>query len=63
MMCGRYDNIEATGLDFFFEALHIEHEAFRVSIYLLVVDQRARLSTYAVTVRVDGTPHNPYLWT
>ena len=40
MMCGRYDDIEATGLDVFFEALHIEREAFRVSIYLLVVDQR-----------------------
>ena len=26
MMCGRYDDIEATGLDFIFEASHIEDE-------------------------------------
>ena len=28
MICGRYDDIEATGLDFIFEASHIEDEAF-----------------------------------
>ena len=28
MMCGRYDDIEATGLDFICEASHIEDEGF-----------------------------------
>jgi hypothetical protein len=40
MMCGRYDDIEATGLDFIFEASHIEHEAFPPPIHMLIVDQR-----------------------
>ena len=40
MMCGRYDYIEATGLDFIFEASHIEDEAFLVPIHMLIVDQR-----------------------
>jgi hypothetical protein len=40
MMCGRYDNIEATGLDFIFEASHLEDEAFPLPIHMLVVDQR-----------------------
>ena len=40
MMCGRYDDIEATGLDFIFEASHIEDEAFPLPIHMLVVDQR-----------------------
>jgi len=40
MMCGRYDDIEATGLDFIFEAWHIEGEAFLLPIHMLVVDQR-----------------------
>jgi hypothetical protein len=39
-MCGRYEDIEATGLDFIFEAWHIEDEAFSPPIYMLVVDQR-----------------------
>ena len=40
MMCGRYDDIEATGLDFIFEASHIADEAFLMPIHMLVVDQR-----------------------
>jgi hypothetical protein len=40
MMCGRYDDIAATGLDFIFEASHIEDEAFLMPIHMLVVDQR-----------------------
>ena len=40
MMCGRYDYIEATGLDFIFEASHIEDEAFPLSMHMLIVDQR-----------------------
>jgi len=40
MMCGRYDDIDATGLDFIFEASHIEDEAFLLPMHLLVVDQR-----------------------
>jgi len=40
MICGRYDYIEATGLDFIFEASHIEDEAFPPPIHMLVVDQR-----------------------
>jgi hypothetical protein len=40
MMCGRYDAIEATGLDFIFEASHIEGEVFPPPIHMLVVDER-----------------------
>ena len=40
MMCGRYDDIEATGLDFIVEASHIEDEAFRMPLHMLIVDQR-----------------------
>jgi hypothetical protein len=40
MMCGRYDDIEATGLDFIFAASHVEDEAFPPPIHMLVVDQR-----------------------
>jgi hypothetical protein len=40
MMCGRYDDIEATGLDFIFEAWHIEDEVFPPTIHMLIVDQR-----------------------
>src|SRR5262247_839219 len=39
MMCERYDDIEATGLEFIFETSHIEGEAFLVPIHMLVVDQ------------------------
>jgi hypothetical protein len=42
MICGRYDAIEATGLDFIFEAWHIEDEAFPLPIHMLVVDQRGK---------------------
>jgi hypothetical protein len=45
MMCGRYDDIAATGLDFIFEAWHIEGEAFLAPIHMLVVDQRDSLWT------------------
>jgi len=50
MICGRYDEIEATGLDFLFEASHIEGEVFLVPIQMLVVDQRGE----ARHVRRDG---------
>jgi len=40
MMCGRYDDIDATGLDFIVEASHIEDEAFPLSMHMLIVDQR-----------------------
>jgi len=40
MICGRYDDIDATGLDFIFEASHIEDEVFLWPIHMLVVDQR-----------------------
>jgi hypothetical protein len=50
MMCGRYDDIEATGLDFIFEALHIEGGAFVMPIHMLVVDQRGE----AAHVRCNG---------
>jgi len=57
MMCGRYDYIEATGLDFIFEASHIEDEAFPPPIHMLVVDQRGE----ARHVRVDRTHSDPCL--
>ena len=50
MICGRYDDIEATGLDFIFEAWHIEGEVFPPPIHMLVVDQRGE----ARHVRCDG---------
>jgi hypothetical protein len=50
MMCGRYDDIDATGLDFIVEASHIEDEAFPLPIHMLVVDQRGE----AAHVRCDG---------
>lgn len=40
MICGRYDDIDATGLDFIFLASHIEGEAFPLPIHMLIVDQR-----------------------
>ena len=40
MLCGRYDDIAATGLDFIVEASHIEGEIFPLPIHMLVVDQR-----------------------
>ena len=50
MMCGRYDDIPATGWDFIFEASHIEDEAFLMPIHMLVVDQRGEVRH----VRCDG---------
>ena len=50
MMCGWYDDIEATGLDFIFAAWHIKDEAFPPPIHMLVVDQRGE----ARHVRCDG---------
>ena len=49
MICGRYDDIEATGLDFIFETSHIEDEAFPRPIHMLIVDQRGE----AAHVRCD----------
>jgi hypothetical protein len=40
MLCGRYDDIPATGLDFIVEASHLEGEAFPMPLHMLVVDQR-----------------------
>jgi hypothetical protein len=42
MICGRYDDIEATGLDCIFEAWHIEDEAFPSPIHMLIMDQRGK---------------------
>jgi hypothetical protein len=56
MSCGRYDDIPATGLDFIFEAWHIEGEVFPPPIHMLVVDQRGE----ARYVRVDRTHAAPY---
>ena len=50
MMCGRYDDIPATGLDFIFEAWHLEGEVFPPPIHMLVVDLRGE----ARHVRCDG---------
>jgi hypothetical protein len=49
MMCGRYDDIDATGLDFIIEASHIEDESFLLPMHMLVVDQRDK----ATHVRCD----------
>jgi hypothetical protein len=49
MMYGRYDAIDATGLDFIVAASHIEDEAFPLSMHMLIVDQRGE----AVHVRCD----------
>jgi hypothetical protein len=50
MVCGRYDDIEATGLDFLFEASPIENEACPPPIHMLIVDQRGE----ATHVRCEG---------
>ena len=55
MICGRYDDIEATGLDFICEASHIEGEAFPLPIHMLVVDQRGKARHVRLTARVDRT--------
>ena len=49
MACGRYEDIEATGLDFIFEATHIEEGALPRPLHMLIVDQRSA----AVHVRLD----------
>ena len=61
MICGRYDDIEATGLDFIFEASHIEHEAFLIPIHMLTVDQRGEVRHVRLTARVDRTHPDAYL--
>ena len=61
MMCGRYDEIEATGLDFIFEASHIEGEMFIMPIHMLTVDQRGEVRHVRVTARVDRTHPDAYL--
>ena len=55
MMCGRYDDIPATGLDFIFEAWHVEDEVFPPPIHMLVVDQRDEARHVRLTARVDRT--------
>jgi hypothetical protein len=50
MMCGRYDDIDAIGLDFIIEASQMEDEVFSLPIHLLIVDQRGE----ATHVRCDG---------
>ena len=50
MMCGRYEDIPATGLDFIVEASHIEGGVFRMPLHMLVVDQRGA----ARHVRYEG---------
>lgn len=50
MICGRYDDIEATSPDFIFGASHIEGETFPPPLHMLVVDQRGE----ARHVRHDG---------
>jgi len=50
MLCGRYDDIDATGLDFIVVASHIEDEAFPPPIHMLVVDWRGE----AAHVQGDG---------
>jgi len=49
MACGRYEDIEATGLDFIFEASHTEEGGFPRPLHVLVVDQRSA----AAHVRLD----------
>lgn len=61
MMCGRYDDIEATGLDFIFEAWHIEDEAFSPPCICSSWTSGARRDTCGMTARVDRTPDDPYL--
>ena len=55
MMCGRYDTIEATDLDFIFETSHIEDETFPLPIHMLVVDQRSEARHVRLTARINRT--------
>jgi hypothetical protein len=50
MLCGRYDDIPATGLDFIVEASHLEGTTFCMPLHMLVVDQRGE----ARHVRQEG---------
>jgi hypothetical protein len=59
MMCGRYDDIEAAGLDCIFEALHIEGETFLRPLHMLVVDQRGEARH--VCCDGEGTQDSPTL--
>jgi hypothetical protein len=59
MMCGRYDDIEATGLDFIFEASHIEDEAFLPPIHMLVVDQRGEVRHVRCDSEGGQDAHDP----
>ena len=61
MICGRYDYIEATGLDFIFEASHIEDEAFLVPIPMLIVDQRGEARHVRHTGEGRQDAHDPCL--
>ena len=60
MMCGRYDDIEATGLDFIVEASHLEGETFRMPLHMLVVDQRGEARH--VRQEASGRTGHPCLW-
>jgi hypothetical protein len=61
MICGRYDDIEATGLDFIFEASHIEDEAFLPPIHMLVVDQRGEARHVRCDSEGGQDVHDPCL--
>jgi hypothetical protein len=61
MMCGRYDDIEATGLDFIFEASHIEGEMFVRPIHMLVVDQRGEARQVRHNREGGRDAHDPCL--
>ncbi len=56
MMCGRYEDIEATGLDVIFAARHLEGEAFPLPIHMLVVDQRGEARHIRHTHDEPGRP-------
>jgi hypothetical protein len=61
MMCGRYDDIEATGLDFIFEAWHLEDEVFPPPIYMLIMDQRGEARHVRHTREGRQDAHDPCL--
>ena len=66
MICGRYDDIEATGLDFIFEARHIEGEAFPPPFICSSWTSGTRRDTCIVTARVGRRYSEPcdagYAW-
>jgi hypothetical protein len=61
MIARRYDDIEATGLDFIFEASHIEDEVFLLSIHMLVVDRRGEAAHVRQPAMVDRMHSDPCL--